>query len=142
MLKRLKIMVNKEKWGIISNTNELYRISTNGIILSKAKGKSERLLYPKKCRKGYLRVGINTIYGRKNMAIHRLVALTFLENPENKKEVNHINGIKHDNRVENLEWATASENQLHSFKFLGREGGLKGKTGRMHHKSKLVKCPT
>lgn len=61
--------------------------------------------------KGYQAINIIAANGkRKGELIHRLVALHFIDNPENKPEVNHINHIRDDNRVENLEWVTKGEN--------------------------------
>jgi hypothetical protein len=60
---------------------------------------------------GYIRV---FIYNR-TYALHRLIALAFIENPQNKEQVNHIDGNKINNRVDNLEWVTNSENQLHKY---------------------------
>lgn len=70
--------------------------------------------------KGYLFVCAKENGRRKNLLIHRLVAEAFIPNPENKPEVNHIDGNPHNNRVDNLEWVTSSENRKHAYWSLGR----------------------
>ena len=69
--------------------------------------------------KGYPTLGVFTNGKRKYYRIHTFIATAWIDNPEFKKYVNHINGIKTDNRVENLEWCTPSENIKHSYDRLG-----------------------
>lgn len=92
-----------------------YQISSLGRARSFKAGKV-KILSPVYDGKGYAYVGIHKDGEQKKIHIHVLVALAFIPNPENKPFVNHINGIKSDNRVENLEWVTPSENVQHALK--------------------------
>lgn len=105
-----------------------YRISGNGNIINEAIKKQRTC-------KGYSVVSIKYNNVKKALKVHRLVAITFLDNPQKKPEVNHKNGVKSDNRVENLEWVSSSENSIHAF----ATGLRKQYTGEAHYNSIRIK---
>jgi len=118
--------MKKEIWKDIPGYEGFYQISNLGKVRSlnryvKSKNNSIKLLKSKRMTISIYDVGYEYICLSKKgkrikHKIHRLVALAFIPNPNNKPEVNHINGIKHDNNYLNLEWATSSENQQHAYR--------------------------
>lgn len=128
----------KEIWADIKKFEGYYQVSSFGRIKSMsrivkgihASGHpiKEKILKTSKDNKGYPTVGLLKDGKRYAVKVHRLVALAFIPNNLNKREVNHKNSIRHDNNVENLEWCTRSENILHAYK----HGNKKQKTGEYH----------
>lgn len=101
-----------ETWKDIPGYENLYQISSLGRVKSLNYGgtSKEKLLKPGLNSRGYYQVSLFKNGEQKNFKVHRLVALAFIPNPDNKECVDHINGIKVDNRVENLRWCTHKEN--------------------------------
>ena len=95
---------------------ENYKVSNLGNIINI---KTKRIL-KKELTKGYFRVSLSKDGTVSRFQIHRLVASVFIINFNEKPCVNHINGVKTDNRVENLEWVSYSENERHSYDVLNK----------------------
>lgn len=129
----------EELWKDIKGLEGSYQISTQG----RVKSLYRELLHPKngiikyesrilkQCldKYGYPKLAISFKGKSYYMKIHRLVAQAFIENPHNKPFVNHINAIRNDNRVENLEWVTAKENSAWCIKL---NNHIKGETMWKH----------
>lgn len=98
-----------------------YEVSNTGKVRSVSGGRRKGVeLKQSTLPRGYKRVSLVKDGDKTNASIHRLVAEAFLSNPENKPCVNHIDGNPANNRLENLEWCTYSENELHSHHVLGK----------------------
>jgi hypothetical protein len=125
----------EEIWKDIVGFEGLYQVSNLGNVkrLVSERVFEERLIGRSIDRYGYVKRVLSKNGNNNYFTEHRLVALAFIDNPLNKKTVNHINGIKIDNRVENLEWCTNEENMKHAI-----ETGLKDQKGIKHHKCKLT----
>lgn len=120
-----------EIWKDINGYEGYYQISNKGNVrsLDRFDGVHDRqgtIIKPHMKHNGYLQVGLRKHNTRKWLAIHRLVAIHFIENPDNKPQVNHIDGNKQNNNVENLEWVTAKENQNHATRIGLRNNMPKG----------------
>lgn len=98
-------------WKDIPGTEGEYKISNHGKVMT---AKTGRILAPAIDERGYERVCLFKMDRRRRYKVHRLVAITFIPNPNNKEQVNHKDGNKRNNSVDNLEWVTNDENMTHS----------------------------
>ena len=119
----------KEEWRPVKGYEGLYEVSNTGKIKSFQWGKT-RILHQNINQRGYHHVILSKNKVKKDLRVHRLVASAFIPNPLNKPEINHIDGNKGNNNVNNLEWATRKENIDHSIK-----------TGLCDERIKSKRCP-
>lgn len=137
-----------EVWKDIPRYIGIYQVSSCGRIkriehttidcLGRKRIYPEVILHPQKNRNGYMQIILYSEGNFEMLSVHRLVAEVFIPNLENKEQVNHKNGIKTDNRVENLEFVTRSENVLHSYHTLKRKAVWRDKKGKNNPNSKIV----
>jgi hypothetical protein len=128
----------KEIWKDVIGYEGIYMVSSLGRVKSSnfSRRRTIIILKPGRSHNGYLFVNLK---GRP-FRVHRLVAQAFIDNSNNKPFINHIDAIRDNNNVNNLEWCTSSENAKHAFK-LGRRTspmGLQGRIGKMNPLSKKV----
>lgn len=133
--------MNTETWKDVKGYEGFYQVSSTGQVLSRSLGgwkvrQKPKLLKPNKNASGYFAYKLSKGSNSKpwNVLAHRLVALNFLDNPNSLPQVNHKNGNKTDNRVENLEWVTRLENMRHSW----ANGFHRSPRGAAAHHAKLT----
>lgn len=145
----VNIRGDTEIWKDIPGYEKLYKISSSGIVRSydkivrNGKYNQNRVILGRNlkytlARGGYYTVGLTKDRKQKVYFVHRLVAITFIDNPNDYPVINHKNAVRTDNRVSNLEWCTYSYNTLYSFREMGRQPVNKGERGAKSHLSKEI----
>ena len=126
-------VMEKTIWKDIEGYNGTYQISNTGKVRSFSSWAKGRLLSISYDKQGYPRITLNGEGAYNNHSIHRLVAKAFIPNPENKRNVNHIDGVKTNNHASNLEWVTSRENSIHA-----RDNGLLKYAGSNSYNARRV----
>jgi hypothetical protein len=114
--------LENEIWKDVKGYEGLYQVSNLGRVKSLdridcvGKRQYSRFLKQSYNHKGYKNVVLTSNSKSKTFFVHRLMALCFILNKDNKSQVNHVNGIRDDNRIENIEWVTERENSCHRYK--------------------------
>ncbi len=128
-----------EEWRDVPGYEGRYQVSNIGRVRSWVNNVGNRRKEPKalrlNTRRGYATIWLSWFGQGKRYLVHRLVASAFMEKPRPDQQINHINGIKNDNTVGNLEWVTASENVQHAVAVLGAQSWQQGEN---HPRAKLT----
>jgi len=133
-----------EVWKDIEGYDGYYKVSNEGnvksldrIVLGNRGSKCRRVGRPMKLRvekNGYVRVALSSDGKNIKFSVHRLVGIAFLDNKKGLPEINHIDGNKENNNVENLEWCSSRDNQLHAF----ASGLQRKRLGSELHQTKIT----
>lgn len=140
----------QEEWRDVIGFEGIYQVSNYGRVKRigrKSGAVADRILKQAlNIHSGYLQVGLWKNHKKSTKSIHRFVALTFIPNPENKPEIDHIDGNRLNNRVDNLQWVTKSENMLNPIT-RGRSSKShkinplwRGKYGKYHNRTIPIVC--
>ena len=111
----------QEIWESVKGYEGLYEVSNLGRVRTLKRATTSGVVLKQAVKHGYMHVCLSKDGKPSTKRVHRLVAEAFIANPMDKPVVNHIDGDKTNNAVSNLEWATNSENELHSFRVLGKK---------------------
>lgn len=139
-----------EQWKLIEGFSSKFSISNFGRVKSNARivnnhtgfiNKKDMILKQQKNHKGYPVVTLQDGNYKKTVMVHRLVAKAFIENANNKPQVNHIDGNKENNHFSNLEWCTNQENQIHAIKS-GLNDHSKYRSGRKNRRVAKIDLKT
>lgn len=119
-----QLLISFEEWRPVKGYEGFYSVSNLGRVRrdKSPKKRTHGILKTKITRNGYVEVQLSANAVVRSVSVHRLVGFAFLEKPEGKNDINHKNGKRSDNRLDNIEWLSRQENIQHMFTVLGNHG--------------------